>query len=340
MAKKKSKRVARKVPKPNRRAAKAQIDYLQIASYEEVLVKGIVTGRQEKKSTEYSLLFNSVLSTLTPGMRNLYYKSGISVGRILYTTCEQNTHYTWYEESVKDLVSFFEKSGFSRITYNIFPDRLDIKLHKMDPTFLGSSMHVFESGIISGFLSAGRLQHVKVDEIACCNNGSKFCHFITTENLPLYLGADTREVFDRFVENIIPHDPENRYMFADAYAMLSSSVFLDREYLEHMKNIVRHMGIEVGLGISLDKKLSGKSVKAIERISNLLGFGSLSIRSPKPLDMQFRFDKLKAKKEFVDISIAFLNGMLSNSVGKESSIDTRVTHSKNSYIVRIVESRK
>src|SRR5271155_1020223 len=105
--------------------SKKQITYEPQAStsYEEALIKGILSNKSIGKTTEYSILFNSVLSTLTPGLKNLHYKSGVSAGRTLYEICKTKKHYIWYEESIADLVAFFEKAGFTGTTYNVYPDR-------------------------------------------------------------------------------------------------------------------------------------------------------------------------------------------------------------------------
>jgi predicted hydrocarbon binding protein len=293
--------------------------------------------------TEQSILFSSVLSTLTVGLRNLYYKNGISIGRTLYSIYRRQKHYIWYEESVADLVSFFESAGFSAITYNIFPDRIDIKFHSHSKEYLGTNMHVFECGVICGFLSSAKQQHVKVDEISCSNNDSNFCHFITSESLPLYLEPKGTVVLKKFAnllkESISTPNKKPKPNFMEEYYILSSFVFLEDEYHEHMHKIVYHLGSEISSMLGINR-LNQKSARSIERLYELLGLGKLSIRSTKRIDMEIHFDRLKAKKGLVDISIAFLNGLLKDAITKDSHINTKGSKKDNSYVVRITESKK
>ena len=62
----------------------------------------------------------------------------------------------WYEESVADLVRFFESAGFSRVSYSITPRRISIKFHNCDRSDLGANLHTFEAGIVSGSSLRGR----------------------------------------------------------------------------------------------------------------------------------------------------------------------------------------
>ncbi|MGI0100781.1 MAG: hypothetical protein ACREBH_03655 [Candidatus Micrarchaeaceae archaeon] len=312
---------------------------------DDVLIRGVLSNKSGSYSTEYAILFNSVLSTLTPGLRNLYYKNGISVGRELYRTLLSEKRYTWYEEGVADLVRFLERAGFNGITYNIYPDMIDIKFHNRDRTALGINTHVFESGIISGFLTAGKQQHVKVEEIKCSNNGSSFCHFVTTDKLPLYLepsGNDTLERFTYSIKDRISSGDKGALQqnrFADEYYALSSSVFLNYDYIAHMQKIAYHLGTQVAPALKLTS-LNGSSGRSLERLYSLLGLGILKVESAKPAKISIRFDRLKAKKEFVDISIAFLSGLLRHSMKNRSPVEPKVSRKGNSYMVYVTESSK
>jgi len=326
--------------------SKKQITYEPQAStsYEEALIKGILSNKSIGKTTEYSILFNSVLSTLTPGLKNLHYKSGVSAGRTLYEICKTKKHYIWYEESIADLVAFFEKAGFTGTTYNVYPDRIDIRFNNRDRTYLGAGMHAFECGLICGFLSAGKRQHVKVEEVSCSNNNSKSCHFVTSDTLPLYLDANGHKLLGRFADSIKEHiNPSSgksvKAGFAEEYFALSSSAFLEPEYHEHMKRIVYYLGAEMGAILEI-KSINQKSARILERLYALLGLCKLSSKAKKQLQIEMRFDRIKAKKGLVDISIAFLNGLLKDAITGKSVIKTKGVKTGDSYVVRITESTK
>lgn len=347
----KIKKIQKKSGKPVRKAIavkkimlpkKAAPVYLpQVSSYEEELLKSIIANKKSYKTTESSLTFNSVLSTITPGIRNLYYRSGVSVGRALYRLYEHERKYLWYEESVADLVAFFEKAGFKGVTYNVFPDKIDIQFHNTSNNYLGTDIHVFESGLICGFLTAGKQQHVRVMETSCRSNGADKCHFVTSDELPLYLDANGHEVIDRFVTHARSDMIRNRksgQQIAEEYYALSSSVFTDNEYLDHINKVVYYLGNQIGSTINVPKLSHTKgSVKVLEELFPMFNLGDLSIKSLKPLNATIRFDRLKAKKEFVDISITFLQGLLKHSLRQDSALDVRTSRKNNSYIAKLTE---
>ena len=62
--------------RPAKRPTYLSYGLRQSSSYEEVLLNGIISKANPNKIPECALIFNSVLSSLTPAMRSLYYKSG------------------------------------------------------------------------------------------------------------------------------------------------------------------------------------------------------------------------------------------------------------------------
>ncbi len=313
-----------------------------VPGYEESLLKSIISSKNTERTTAHSLLFNSVLSNITPGIRDLQYKNGIYAGKTLYRIYRAEKHYLWYEESVTDLISFLENAGFAGITYNIFPDRVDIRFNNRDKTYIGENIHSFEAGIISGFLGAGKKQHLVVDEVSCSNNGSESCHFTTHISTKHPHQLNGNRVFNNFSSSIKTYLNSNETMsksgFAEEYYALSSSLFLESAYNKHINDITYYLGSEIGSTLRISRLDSG-SAKRIEQLYELLGLGSLTVKSKKGLDMEVQFSTLKSKKGFVDISIAFLNGLLKDSIPKGSEINTDITKRNNSYVVHITESK-
>jgi predicted hydrocarbon binding protein len=311
-----------------------------VPGYEESMLRGIISGKRSSEVTESSLMFNSVLSTITPGFRNLYYKRGVFIGRVLYLIYHKEKRYTWYEESVADLVSFFEKAGFSGITYNVFADKIEINFNYSNNTNLGANMHVLESGIMCGFFTAGKQQHIKVIETACMNNGAGSCHFVTSDNAKLYLEYDGRRILKSFADSINSKlnnaSIKGQKMFAGEYAALSALLLTSSEYSEEVLKISYYLGGEVGMSIGMTK-FNKSSANELGRLYALLGLGEITIKSIKPLNIMIHFDRIKAKKEFVDISIAFLSGVLSKTSKKGFSTRARLSNNGSSYNIVVTE---
>jgi hypothetical protein len=286
------------------------------------------------------MIFTSVLSNLTPSMRSLYYKSGISAGRTLYRKYQMERRHMWYGESVSDLVAFLEKSGFERITYNVFPDMPEIRFNKGRKGHLAMNLHTFEAGIISGFLTAARQQQTVVNEVSCIGNGSDFCNFTNSDAIQNEIGA--REAIERLVDGLSQCLLDrNREMaapqFLEEYHMLSSEMLLGGEYAKEINLVVYRVAQELAKRLGRKAQRADYLARAAEHIFGLLDLSKLKVSSIRPLKAEMRFPVLKAKKEFVDISITFLGGFLSGAIGEGSNIRTTSAMSNGSYTVRIRE---
>jgi predicted hydrocarbon binding protein len=339
LSKKQSGKKAAAKAKTKRQArGKKPSKYVQVQApsegYEEMLLNQVLSHKNCNTS-EYSMIFNSVLSSLTPNSRRHFYNSGLSVGRLLYRLEDRQKRYKWYEESIKDLVSFLERAGFLGITYHIFPDKIDIRFNNRNKTHIGSNVHLFESGLISGFITAASQQHVAFNEVACSNNGSDSCHFVSSKTFSP-MESNGSNMLERVIAGVGQNLKENSKgdSFSDEYACLASSMLLDDEYSVQMAKIMMHIGFEISnvLGFDLSKNAHHD---LMQRIFRLLNICEIVIKSQKPLKLEMHFGVLKAKKEFVDISIAFLNGFLEGSMKQNSKINARTLRRGNSYIVTI-----
>jgi hypothetical protein len=48
------------------------------------------------------------------------------VGRAVYRLFDERKHYSWYGDSIQDMVGFFEKLGYSYIMYKILTDNIEV----------------------------------------------------------------------------------------------------------------------------------------------------------------------------------------------------------------------
>ncbi|MGD0510570.1 MAG: 4-vinyl reductase [Candidatus Micrarchaeaceae archaeon] len=338
---------ARKAPKVKRKQATKRRNVVAgpaqlqppapVLGYEQTLLNNIISNAKPSGATEYSIILNSVLSTLTPGMRAVYYNNGLSLGRSLYNLYHARMHYIIPDECVSDIVSFLENAGYANTTYHIFPDRTDIKFNGRDSTLLGASMHVFESGLIAGFISASTQQHVRVEEIACSNNGARQCHFVTLA-APLPIQTPGRDTMNMFIESAkaiagMQGKPAD-HGFSEEYLMLASSLITNQEYSVHIARVMHHIGREIGNELKNPARL-----KRLERLFDTLGLGKLKVGSAARLSIELRLDRLKAKKGFVDISNAFLNGLLDSPLSRGSRLAVKGAKNGNSYVIKVTVAK-
>ena len=65
----------------------------------------------------------------------------------------------------------------------------------------------------------------------------------------------------------------------------------------------------------------------------------MRVKGTNPLVCEMRFDSLKAKKEFVDISTSFLNGLLKGYATESSTISSSIAKRNGRYIVWVREKK-
>ncbi len=289
-------------------------------TYEEVVIKNIVNNSNKSNNVpDEAYLLSSAMSSMSTGMKELHYKSGISIGRALYKMNSESKSYTFPEESVADLVSFFESAGYKNITCRAYPESVEIKIHEKRGPSVGTSLHSFEAGIISGFLSAANQRYVGVVESECTNSDGQYCKFTTNyTNSEQNNKVELDKIASHITENI--SSKHGNAGLANAYYLLSSSILLDKSYLDSMKSIASYMGKSVSEKLSVQRK--GKmSFHDITNTIRMLHLGNPIIVDTKPFRMKLIFDKVTARREFVDLSLAFVNGLLSEKLGDAVAVE-------------------
>ncbi len=329
----------RKVVSRKEEAPAGYAEQQDIRSREGALLLRIVNKSDAVPVPEDSMLFISLLSNLTSSMREVSRHSGMYAGRHLYSLLSARKRYTIYEESIADLVKFFEHAGYEGVTYNVFPDRIDIQMHDKSHVQLGVNIHSFEAGLISGFVTAAKKQYVNVTEHVCSNNGSEFCLFSS------YYGqyskpeeADPKSAILGFVEHIAKDSQakghETELQISPEYYALSSSPVLEQEYHQEMLHVAAYIGSEIGSRI-FDQRTKGSkaALDRFGRVISLLNLGKASVKSLDPVKIDIMFEKLHARLEFVELSLALINGLLKEHSVEGAKVSSSVK--RDAYNVRI-----
>ena len=336
----KKKAPARATTRRSKKIIKARVirtvRQMPLLSYEDILLRSIIGTEDGHKVAESAALFSSVLSNLSEGMRDLHYKSGMPIGRALYRLYEKDRKYEWYEESVHDLVSFLERAGYKRVTYNVSPGRIEISIHNKDSMQLGTNMHGFEAGIMSGFLTAARMRLVHVNEELCCENGSEFCRFVTSDQYEP--GSIDPQIVEKFFGSVNGRVRETGRQRAEdmkipeEYYLLASLMLMHKDYSSEIGQIMVSMGRRLAANMKMTRS-------NIENAMWLLGLGDARITSLKPLRGSISYSRLRAREEFLGMSIPFLDGLLSGAVGKGSRVEVVAAANANRYNVKLTEKK-
>lgn len=314
-------------------------------SYEEAVIRNIMSSKTvDGQVPDEAVVLSATLSSLTGGMKDLHYKSGMQVGKALYNMRSQSKTYLFPEEYVGDIVSFFESAGYKNITYTAIPEKTQIEIHDNKGPRLGTSIHAFEAGIISGFLSAANRKYVPVTESACSNSSGSSCKFVTGgESGYDYRDTSTIEAMGRLAEHIATRARQQAAVkqavqpaagLSNAYYQLSSALLFDKRYTDQVKEIATYMGMNIGEHLSAS---SGKKSASLERTIRMLNLGNTELKSTKPFHLKIWFDKITARKEFIDLSLAFINGLIAKRLNGPAVATERSL--KNSYVIDIREGK-
>ena len=336
----------------NPRAATAKRRYVQHyapperhISYETALLKSIVGGHASGRVSRHALTFYSLMANTTPSLRALNYRHGIAAGRSLYRLYAPTRRYVLYEESVDDIVSFFELAGFGRITYHALPNVIKIGMHDMLRLDLGMSTHSFEAGMIAGFLTASKGQLMHVAEMTCSSDSASSCEFCSSSTAQDTGKFEIKGAFDAFVEDVsrqvLREEEQTGPGIANEYYALSSLVLLDGKYFHEIRAIADYLGGRLAVELGLESMTPGRMFRTVESSVRLLNMGIAKIKTSGRFDITLKFSRLHSRKEFADLSVAFLHGLLRHAA-KGASMKAKCLINKSTYSVRLskVKPRK
>ncbi len=337
MAKNKQKRIKKEKRIKTARPERDNQAKTSLHTKNEYLIQRVFDSADAAKIPQSASLFISMLSNITPSISELTKREGIRVGRALYNARRRQKHYLLHEESVADLILFFERAGHDRMTYSIFPDRFTLNMLDMHKEYIGMKVHSFEAGIISGFLSASKGTHVEVEEQICSSNGNDSCTFVTTYTKPEPQPEDSKRAIMLFAGHIIKEalkeEKIDNIKEASAYYALSSSVIASRKYEKEMKHISAFIGSQIAPGIFPEPKNAGKEqARRLQKALELTGPGKPSVKSLKPIKIDIRFDAMHSNSGLVELNCALLNGMLRYHATKAAKL-TKI-HTKAGYIIK------
>jgi predicted hydrocarbon binding protein len=276
-------------------------------NYERALAKHVMDSNDAPESEDAATLA-AALSSLTASLKKVSYNYGLTVGRSIYKLFDNRKHYRWYGDSIQDVVLFLEKLGYDYILYNILTDNIEISIYRKNRATMGCNIHSFDSGLIAGFLGAARGDFVRVTETSCCNNGGKCCKFTTAPSPGDPFCANLDNIAKLFGL------PRSEGWVRQEYQILMSAPLMKPEYAPQINSIMAHLGSRA-VGSTEKGKVSATLMEGVSRTMERFGLGSVDYTF-RPQKISVRLDGAKAKKEFVDISISFLNGMIGSRFGK------------------------
>ncbi|MCL4383118.1 MAG: hypothetical protein M1168_03420 [Candidatus Marsarchaeota archaeon] len=328
---------------------------------EEILINKLIISKQNKsyknKVNEYfsenSMLLKNLIINFTGTLSKLNYKNGLFAGKLLYHAYNKIYNYASYNDALWHLIEFLESCGYKNIVFTSFPDKITIKIPNIKQD-LNLNTHVFEAGLISGFITASKNKLLFAKEAKCSNNNSDFCEFICDEyNNYNDFRTNSQNIdksIEKFIESYLRDLNRNKRdaktkinysanIYPESYYYLSSfPIIFNNKLNNYMKLIFTHIAIKFNQNLLKEfKTITKKNQKNLfEQIQQILGLLDITvtINSLKPLNISLMFNYLNSKKEFIDLSIIFFNNLANGYINTKNTA-TQLKNINGKYILTI-----
>ncbi|MDE1851554.1 MAG: hypothetical protein KGH69_02600 [Candidatus Micrarchaeota archaeon] len=321
----------RKARRPRARAAKPRgkmakkvkraVRLVNAYDVHELLVSDFAAHGTESRA---DVDVEDLVYSATESLASLGYKSGYAVGRSLFARSNRENM----------LPEIMEKLGFGKVLYSPSSYRMVItSFDKRSPDLgIGASLHIFESGIIAGYVSASSGMHVVTNETHCSSNRSRFCQFITfpdTSAAKRKAYPDTRSLPESICAVMDGRKGASRNA---RYHMLASAPLLEEPLLQEVAKLLYLAG-----ELMAERHQQSTAKDAIAAIAGYFGIGAELVRARNRRVIKLKYGHYNSSDAFLKYSTAMLLGFASRMFGGEMALERGTTPSGN-YTVTI-ESR-
>jgi len=247
-----------------------------------------------------------ILYNATPTLRQIAYNSGFSFGKALYERSDK---------SIGKLVDVLHAAGFKNILYYPFEDKAVIKVKQESSYNINKEVHIFESGIIAGYMSAASGKIIYVNERRCVFNGANLCEFVAEPIASVKIEEDYDE---NVVENLAQVLSKSDSKLSQEYMLFSLLPLMK----EPVKSEISKLFYAAG-------SFLGKSNPNIDKIAEKFGV----IARKRGNGILLSYAPTNSMKGFVDLSAAFFAGWAKRVYNK--GVEIKESLSGNAYKVYI-----
>ncbi|MEM0201646.1 MAG: hypothetical protein QXR73_00515 [Candidatus Micrarchaeaceae archaeon] len=282
-------------------------------SYNHAIIRDLLSQRVANENNPVSaeaIMFSKIIMFLSMPPKEQY-RSGFRLGKLYYSQAVVSRP-KWYEDSIPELTKFFQKLGYM-VKYQISGSRNPtIILKSASNANLGFKMHLFEAGIMSGFLSGATNAYMAMHESECACDGADECIFESGKKGEISVGKTS--LIRNFAKHLATSHIKNSEHgdFSWLYnAMLLSATKHVRGAIPEMHKLGEYASKEFGF----DKYNLGNPVRMISEIMRSVSASSSS--EFKGYRIKFTFDPLNSDSRYMDSLSQFASG-LTNGTAKIS----------------------
>ncbi|MDE1855115.1 MAG: 4-vinyl reductase [Candidatus Micrarchaeota archaeon] len=278
-----------------------------------------------KSAMPRGLELQDIIYNSAPEMRSLAFKSGYALGTEVYRSANNG--------GIATLEHVLVHAGFGKVIYHPFELMSTFTSYapRSGGQNLGLNVHVFETGLIAGYLSAHTGQRIGVQETACVFNGANHCMFVakvgSTVNAEAYKRLGLQEVILALRHALLHAE---RRKANESYYILSIKPLLNEPVLSEATKFL------YVVGKMLVSQFPSEPAKTIEQSSSLLNISSSRLKSnrKKGVSLSLSYDHETSSGSFVDLSTALISGLMKGAYGKNVRIKRGIS-SKGVYNVKL-----
>lgn len=292
-------------------------------SHEEMVVKRLALA--PSKAPDRSLQIQDLIYNSAAELRSLALRSGFNLGADAYRNSSG---------SIAALEHLLENGGLGKMVYYPFESSSAFTSHgvKTHGIKLGTNVHAFEAGVISGYLSAHAKQQVAVRETECVFNGSNYCKFIASARN--FASDEPNKAID-FIPGLItalheavmkaekPRGSNNYYLFA-VRPLLSEPVFSEASKLLYLA------------GKLLAKSRLPGFEQSVALLSSFLRIDGAKVSRDRKgrTVLNLTYGRESSSGRFVDLTTALISGLVKGAYGRNVQV-SRSLRSSGAYNVRM-----
>ncbi|MDE1860302.1 MAG: 4-vinyl reductase [Candidatus Micrarchaeota archaeon] len=296
------------------RQARIRPVFQQFDNVEDILINLLLNSRQRGGSTAvYDILYSMTQST-----SNIGYLHGFSVGRRMALAAGGKNH-------IPDIL---EKRNFGKVIYQPLQDRLSISSTATPrlPLSIKKNIHVYEAGIIAGYMSTATGTRLSAVETRCTFNESDFCHFVCSPygHRVRAVDAGSASVIASLAE-AISRMPYHDHGISYDYSTLHIMPLIREPLLLHEVSAIMHLA-----GARLATGVPKTELEPIaEKIGASIGIRNVSVgtlRAEKAI--RIKYGPYNSTEGFLKFSAQPFIGFATRLLGSRASIYKTINQDK------------
>ncbi len=156
-------------------AAKTRHAFGKIADFEDIVAQGMIGNRKQELPKSALATVEAIYSS-SPGLERIAYKHGFSLGKNIYSKSDG---------TLSTLLAALGNGGLENMLYYPFDDSFVITASGTHAKGINRKMHIYESGLIAGYLTSATGTQISVAETECEYNGDGRCRFVSSSGFGL-----------------------------------------------------------------------------------------------------------------------------------------------------------